>query len=293
MRPGRCAPCSSHEASASATKGSVTSSGAGSLLAPRRDRRGGGALRRHRAGVEQVDPERAAPRLRRVAAHQRLQAGLARRIGTPEGGCGLGRGGGHEDRPARRRGAQQGIEAADQAPIDPKVEPERLLPILRGVVPHRAQLPQRAGVGDEDVEAAEAFGQRAAQPVDLLAVASVSIGTRSRARLPRAARRRPPPPAPRWCGRRGRAARLRQQTGATAAPMPREAPVTSAIRPSRRGATAPPSLNPRAGRAAPAAHQPVDPKAGSDSRRRSRRRNSAGAPDRGPARPWPGRGRRW
>ena len=40
-------------------------------------------------------------------------------------------------------------------------------------MPHRAQLPQHARVGDQNIEAAEALGQRAAQPVDLLAVTQV------------------------------------------------------------------------------------------------------------------------
>ena len=95
-----------------------------------------------------------------------LQRRLGHGIGTPIGARRLGRRGGDEDRPAGGRGAQQRIEAADEAPIRRQIDVDDLLPFLGIDMAEGREGPQHGGIGDQDVEALVALIDRRAQPVE-------------------------------------------------------------------------------------------------------------------------------
>ena len=109
----------------------------------------------------------------RVRSDQRFETGFRNGIRPPIGiarQCGTA---GDEYRAAGVRELQQRIERADQAPIGGQIDVDRLLELLGRDMPEGRQRAENAGVADEDVEAAEAFVQRRAEAVDLVAVLEI------------------------------------------------------------------------------------------------------------------------
>ena len=135
----------------------------------------------------------------------------------------------HEHRPPRRRQAQQRIAGPDQPPARRQVHRHDIGPVIRQDVRHRGQPAQRAGIVDQDVQPAEALEQGRADSVDLCAFTQIqrqnASPRRPIARIASSVSSRPP-----WVRAviTTRAPR-RASSIATAAPMPRLAPVTSAM----------------------------------------------------------------
>ena len=136
--------------------------------------------RRHRAGIEQVDPHRREPQLGRIGQDQRLQRRLARGVAAPVGAARAGAAVGDEDgaaapgpRAAAGRGCGSGAGWRRRltASTRSRVLGSRWLTGVSGA--------ELAGAGDQPVEAAEALEQRAAQRVDQLALGQVERDQRA------------------------------------------------------------------------------------------------------------------
>ena len=138
-----------------------------------------------------------------------------------------------ENRAARVGGPQQRIERANEPPIGGDVDRECVVPLVRFDMAEGGYRPQRAGVADENIELAPAREDRRAEPVErveILDVARHQGRGRSAFRADRIVevleralvRARAMTWAPALASSR-----------ATARPMPREAPVTRAMRPLR------------------------------------------------------------
>src|SRR4029078_12261685 len=91
--------------------------------------------------------------------------------------------GGHEDRAARIRSAEQGIERADQPPIGGEIDGESKFPRLWWDMGQRRQAAENGGVADQHVEPAEALVESRPERIDTLAVSEIEGNERSLAAL--------------------------------------------------------------------------------------------------------------
>ena len=168
-------------------------------------------------------PHRSAPALER---------GLGDRIGAPIGACGVPRCRSDETPRARRRSAQQRIERADQPPVGGDVDAITSCKTLGSTWPSGDSGAEDAGIADQHVEPPVALVERGAEPVDAVVVAQVERhqGGGAAGGLIASSSSSSPPTV------RATAttcAPARASASAVAWPMPREAPVTSAMRSAR------------------------------------------------------------
>src|SRR5262249_11915821 len=73
---------------------------------------------------------------------------------------------GHEDRATGVAGSQQRIQAANQPPVGRQIEIDDLGPVAGRDVADGGQSAEHGGIGDEDVDLAEALEERLSEAVD-------------------------------------------------------------------------------------------------------------------------------
>ena len=76
---------------------------------------------------------------------------------------------------------KQRIERADQPPVRGDIHRHHLVPDFWRDMAERRELPEHAGIGDQDVELLPALEDRRAKPVDRLVVSEVEGNQRRRA----------------------------------------------------------------------------------------------------------------